>query len=61
MQWTTPDFLVILNSKLEEYLSSKRDARATVVDAAAKEIEGICLQDNIQLPLNLHNVCSLLL
>jgi hypothetical protein len=57
MQWTTLNFLTILNSKLEEYLSSKKDTRAAVIDAVVKEMEAISLRDNTELPPNLHKVC----
>jgi hypothetical protein len=59
MKWSTPQYLQILDSKLPEYLSSKKDARALIVESAVVDIKAVAEKLESQLPPDIRKVCKL--
>jgi hypothetical protein len=57
MQWTIPEYVEVLSAYLQQYLSSKQEARCDVVENAVAQIKAIAEKLHKEPPLDVQKVC----
>lgn len=58
MGWTTPEYVEILKTYLQEYVSNKKQARALVLEKTVADLKAVANQKKVQLPPDITRVCA---